>query len=285
MIKSMTGFGRGEADSKFGKIVVELRTLNHRFFELSSRLPESCLSFEEKTKELIQKVIRRGKVILLVSHHGGRLVPRVSVDKKAAKDCYDGLVALQESLSLKGNIELSHILTFPSLIQYEVDLPRQEHLWKPLSMAVKHAINRLVEDRRREGKALFDDISRRLKYIMKSLVIVEKRIPAVINRYRNSAKEKFNGLSKERLNTEVAVFSKNCDVTEEVTRMKSHLEGFKKAMLTEEEVGKKLDFIAQELHREATTIGSKACDYKISREVIEKKSEIEKIREQVQNIE
>ena len=167
MIRSMTGFGRGEAVSRNGKVVVELRSLNHRFFELSSRLPENCLSFEEKVKHIIQKEISRGKVILLVNHQSGKLSPQISIDKKAARDYYKGLRALKKSLGLKGNIELNHFLRFRNLIKYEVDLPDSESLSEPLSRVVKQALSRLVEMRKREGKLLYEDLSKRSKSIIR----------------------------------------------------------------------------------------------------------------------
>ena len=210
MIKSMTGFGRGEADSKFGRIVVELRSLNHRFFELSSRLPENCLSFEEKVKVLIQKGVHRGKVILLVNHQSGKLLPRISVDKKTAKNCYQGLNALKKSLGLKGEIELSHLLSFPNLIQYEVDLPDSARLWQPLSGALKVALNKLIQTRQREGELLYNDLAGRCRSITGSLGRIEKRLPKIISRHREKLRKRLDSInadSHEKIAVVVGIFS------------------------------------------------------------------------------
>ena len=292
MIKSMTGFGRGAVKVKNGKISVEIKTVNHKFFDAAIRLPGNLAVFEEKIKEVLQKKIMRGKVSLNLTCDGTLLKDeRFAINKKAAKNYHDELIKLKRHLGLSGDITIKELVALPGVLNYEAGEGDLAKAWPKVKSAVENAIGNLVTERAKEGKALALDLSTRVKKILKLLASIRSRAHLNIDEYRRRFEQRVKTLTGGRdidigrLEMEVAIFAKNCDVSEEITRLKNHLENFHKTLAGGEEVGKKLDFIAQELHREINTIGSKASDFKISKNVIEIKSEIEKIREQAKNLE
>jgi uncharacterized protein (TIGR00255 family) len=293
MIRSMTGFGRGEAAAPRGKIQFEVRTLNHRFFEASNRLPENFLIFEDRIRAEVAKKIKRGKVNLSMTYEGPKKAsPRLIIDTKLARKYKDLLLSLKRSLQVKDDIRLSQIISFPNVITVE-EAPKDEaKLWPNVKSALDRALHSLVRMREQEGKDLADDILKRKKTILKDITLIEHRAKLSFKEYRVQLLKKIKELSsgkinldKGRVELEVALFAKNSDISEELTRIKAHLGSFETALRHETEVGRKLDFITQELHREINTVGQKTNDYKISQLAIAIKGEIEKIREQVQNIE
>ena len=292
MIRSMTGFGQGSVLGKLGKWKVEVRTLNNRFFDTSVRVPERFYIFEDKIRAMIQRNIKRGKVnINVICEDGTRKEDRVVIDDRVAARYYTQLLKLKKLLKLKGDIRFENVLSCPGLVSYQSQERQEKKDWPCLKEAIEAALGKLVKDRLREGAMLARDIARRIGSIEKTLGTIKRRSAVNIEQYKKKlamrVKDLSNGkeLDKARLETEVAIFAKNCDIQEEITRIKGHTSNFKKCLQTNGEIGKKLDFIAQELHREINTIGSKASDFKISQGVIQVKSEIEKIREQVKNIE
>jgi len=288
----MTGFGQAVIKGKLGKIKVEIRTLNNRFFDITAKLPERFYVFEDKIRALIKKKIKRGKVNINIGYD--ELLKKqnqLAVDEKVARNYYNQLNKLKRILKLKGEIRLEDILSHPGLINHHIQDRHEKRIWPLLGEAIEKTINKVIKDRLHEGMVLGKDLLKRAKNIEKALSSIKGRSVINIAQYKKRlarrVKDLSNGkeLDKTRLETEVAIFAKNCDIQEEITRIKSHIKGFKKCLHANTEMGKKLDFIAQELHREITTIGSKASDFKISQGVIQVKSEIEKIREQVKNIE
>ena len=292
MAISMTGFGRGEAKGKWGTIVVEARSLNHRYLEVSSRLPSPLVSLEERIREHVSKKVKRGRITLSVSlDRDGELGGLIRVDEKRAKRYYETLLSLKKELGLEGGIGMEEILSLPDVVKVETTPSELEEIWSQMREALEKATSQLIEMRETEGKALTSDLLRRVALIEKELAKIAKRGPSVLKQYRIRLLERVKELSsaekmdRDRLEQEVVFFAENSDITEEVTRMKSHLETFEKALSAKEEVGRKLDFIAQELQREANTIGQKSRDFEISQSVIQMKGEIERAREQVQNVE
>lgn len=292
MIKSMTGFGQAAAQSKFGKLKVEIRTLNNRFFDITDKFPEQLYIFEDRVRNTIKRSVKRGKVnINVIYDERIKKEDRIAIDEKIAKRYHGELNKLKKLLKLQGEIRLENMLSCPGLVGYKMEEKEENVLWPLLKKAIEGALDKLVQDRIREGEILGKDLKKRVKNIETALVSIKSR--AVINleqyktRLAKRVKDLSNGkeLDKARLETEVAIFAKNCDVQEEIVRIKSHTKSFRTCLQSNGEIGKKLDFIAQELHREINTIGSKASDFKISQAVIQVKSEIEKIREQVKNIE
>ena len=293
MIRSMTGFGRGETAAPRGTLQIEIRTLNHRFFETSNRLPENFLIFEDRIRAEISKKIKRGKVNLSLTYESPRKSsPKLIIDTKLARKYKDLLLSLKRSLKVKDDIRLSQIISFPNVITVE-EMPKDEaSLWPNVKATLDRALHSLVRMRDQEGKDLADDILKRKKTILKDIILIEHRAKLSFKEYRAQLLKKIKELSsgkinldKGRVELEVALFAKNSDISEELTRIKAHLGSFEAALKHETEVGRKLDFITQELHREINTVGQKTNDYKISQLAIAIKGEIEKIREQVQNIE
>ncbi len=292
MLRSMTGFGKGVVNFKKGNITVEIRTLNHRFFDINSRLPSSFYPLEIPLVEQIKKQIKRGSVNLnLMVESAKEKENNLALDYKMARRYHGILNQLKKSLNLKGEIGLAQILSFPHLITYK-EQPKDINSFYPAVKAVlDKALNGLIKMRENEGKAIFNDLFKRAKIIEKTLAQIERRSEAAVKTYKEKLLKRMGqlvgqrNLDKERLETEVALFVKNVDIQEEITRLLSHIENFRKTLKDKGEIGKKLDFIAQEMHRETNTIGQKASDFKISEGIIQIKGEIEKIREQVQNVE
>ena len=292
MIKSMTGFGKGEVRFKSGKITVEIKTVNHKFFDATLKLPSGIASFEDKIKEILQKKIQRGKINLSLTYDGALLKSeKVSVNKKSAKNYYNALKGLKAYLGLKEEINIRDLIALPGVLNFDSTESGLAIFWPKIKKALDMAIGHLVADRAKEGKALALDLTTRTKKIEKMLTTIKSRAHLNIDEYRKRFADRVKDLTggrdmdMGRLEMEVAIFAKNSDISEEITRLQNHLSNFNKTISEGGEIGKKMDFIAQELHREINTIGSKASDFKISKNVIEIKGEIEKIREQAKNLE
>ncbi|MFH1753748.1 MAG: YicC/YloC family endoribonuclease [Candidatus Omnitrophota bacterium] len=292
MIHSMTGFGKAAARSKYGIVTVEIRTLNHKFFELSAKIPNGLAQHEDRLKKNIHKKITRGKVYLNIELNSHKdAATGAVINRKAAMRYKTELLKLKRHLGMQGEVRLEQIIGLPGVITPEAPRAASDRYMPALIEALNNALGRIVADRRKEGKALSKDLSKRVGSIKVAVEHIDKRSTLSIVKYKDHLTNRIKELSgtknvdKGRLAQEVALFAKNSDVSEELVRLKSHLVGFKDALMSRNEVGKKLDFIAQELHREANTIASKCSDFKISKSVIQMKSDIEKIREQVKNIE
>jgi len=292
MIKSMTGFGKGEYVLPKGKVTVEIKTVNHKFLDISLKLPVGMSIFEEKVKDVLQKNIKRGKMYINIAYEGALLKEgKVLLDGKAAKRYYMELSKLEKSLGLKNGITVKDLAMLPGVVSYEIEEAKIAALWPKVKIALDRALNKLGKDRGKEGRALFADLDARAKKIRSLLGTIRSRAHLNIDEYRRKFNDRIKDLTggrtidMGRLEMEVAIFAKNSDISEEITRLDNHLDNFGKTISEHGEVGKKIDFIAQELHRETNTIGSKASDFKISKSVIEIKGEIEKIREQAKNLE
>ena len=292
MIRSMTGFGKAEYILSKGRITAEIKTVNHKFLDISLKLPVGMSIFEDRVKDVLQKNIKRGKMNINVSYDGALLKEgKVVIDAKTARRYYMELSRLEKSLGLKNGITVKDLASLPGVVSYEIEEAKIAALWPKVKIAIDRALAKLGKDREREGRALFVDLNTRAKNIKALAGTIRSRAHLNIDEYRR----KFNDRVKDmtggrtidmgRLEMEVAIFAKNSDISEEITRLDNHLANFIKTISEDGEVGKKIDFIAQELHRETNTIGSKASDFKISKSVIDMKGEIEKIREQAKNLE
>ncbi|MDP3790464.1 MAG: YicC/YloC family endoribonuclease [Candidatus Omnitrophota bacterium] len=292
VIKSMTGFGKAGVKFKGGEIIVEIKTVNHKFFDASLKLPEVVMPFEDRIKEVLQKKIQRGKVnVSIIYDNKVSKEEIITINKKLAKSYYTGLLSLKKHLGFEDSLGMKDMVALPGVINYEVTQEGLTSLWPKVEKALLLALGRLVVDREKEGHATYRDLCKRVDNIVKMLTEIKSRAHLNIKEYRERFAERVKDLTsghnidKGRLEMEVAIFAKNSDISEEIARLKNHLANFKRTMALNGEAGKKIDFIAQELHRETNTIGSKSSDFKISKNVIEIKSEIEKIREQAKNIE
>ncbi len=292
MIRSMTGFGKGEAKFRNGKITIELKTINHKFFDATLKLPNGIAAFEDKIKEILQKEIGRGKINLNLMYDGTVMKgEKIAINTKAAKNYYNELSKLRGALGLRDDITTKDIIALPGVLSISAMDEGLSEFWPRIKAALDNAVKSLVIDREKEGKATYVDLMARVKKIDKMLAVIKSRAHLNIAEYKKRFAERVKDMTggrdidRGRLEMEVAIFAKNCDISEEIARLKNHLANFNKTISANGEVGKKIDFIAQELHREINTIGSKASDFKISKNVIEIKGEIEKIREQAKNLE
>lgn len=294
MIKSMTGFGKGTERSPYGKITAEVKTLNHKHRSIACNPFNGFFLLEEKVKDVFTGKIYRGKVFVRISKEGTgvkKAAKGIEVNEPAAREYLKKIKRLQKKLGVKGELEIKDILSFPGVIESSSG-KNEEALWPYIKKALEKAIRKLIDYRKAEGKCLAKDFTERLKKIKGHTENIKKFSKQAVSGYRKNLVKSIQELAqnteldKGRLETEVALFARNCDIAEEITRLGGHLTAYKSAMnRVKTDVGKKLDFIAQEMQREANTIGSKSSDMKIAKSVIEIKSEIEKMREQIKNIE
>ncbi len=292
MIKSMTGFGRGEAYGKGKRFTVELKAVNHRFNETFLRMPRSMISLEEKSKRVIQEYVSRGRIDGFFSVEVDEQKPvTVKVDKVLAESYYKAIEELQTFLELPGKPSFQDLVNFPDVLTVVEPEEDVEQWWPYVKEALIQAITGLVSMRETEGERLAKDLKGRINSIGQINEQIEERAPLVVDDHRQRLESRLKELIKEgtvdqeRLANEVAIFAERSNITEEVVRLNSHLYQAEKCLGSPEPVGRKMDFLVQEMNREINTIGSKANDLAISRLVVEVKSEVEKIREQVQNIE
>jgi uncharacterized protein (TIGR00255 family) len=288
----MTGFARGEYKYSGGKITAEIKTVNHKFFELSSRLPGHILFLEDKIRNHINSSVTRGRVNLNLTIDDGRTLDKfLTVDKNLAKRYHVILKQLKNQLGIEGEISISQLIALPDIIKYQPIQMDAEKMWPRIKSVLDIAVERLIKAREKEGAALCKDLSSRVDVIERIAKKIKIQAPLVVVKYRDNLKEKISQIidsgkiEGHRLETEIALFAKNCDVSEEITRIFAHVKNFKAILENGKEAGRQLDFIAQELSREINTTGAKAQDIDISRWVIQVKEQIEKIREQAQNVE
>ena len=295
MIRSMTGFGRGEYSDGKRNVICEIRTVNHRYADISVKMPKRYSFAEEKIKALIKERVRRGKVevsIIVENLTEGDITIRLN--SPVAQQYIENLKELKERYGLTGEIDLKLVSSMPDVLKAIPDVEDEEEVTAVICESVKAAVSRLDEMRTTEGAKLAEDLLMRGELIREIVKKIEKRAPLVAEEYREKLEARIRELIEDkvyipadRILVEAAVFADKANITEELVRLDSHMIQLK-AFLTESgegTVGKKLDFLVQEMNREANTIGSKANDLEITSLMLETKSEIEKIREQVQNIE
>jgi uncharacterized protein (TIGR00255 family) len=289
----MTGFGKGEASGGPGSVKIEIKSVNYKFLEVTSKIPPILSVFEDRIREILQKKVARGRLNLFLTYTTRVKHPdEVHINKVLAKQYYNRIVSLKRFLEAQGVIEISQIINLPGVVEYKPQEEQVNVLWPIIRRAAILAVDDLREAKAREGKMLKKVIRNMVKDIEVSLGKIRTRMPRVINDYRKRVVKNVKeiagttrALNRQRLEEDAAAFARNCDITEETHRLAAHITGFRKVLLHNGEAGRRLDFIAQEMHREINTIGAKANDFPIAREVIKIKSHIDKIREQVQNVE
>ncbi len=291
-MRSMTGYGSGEAQGLGKKFIVEIKSINHRYSEIIIKQPRQYLLLEEKIRELVQKYVQRGRVEVYVKvEETGEKKPVIKVDKDIALAYYKSLKDLANILEISPELSVYQLVSLPEIIKLEEPEENLEHVWDVLKKAFSEALEKLVEMREAEGLVLKNDLEKRILYLEELTKMVSQRSPLVVEDYREKLKGRIKELLDEtqydevRLNQEIVYFAEKSNITEELVRLQSHFRQFLNSLNTQGSVGRKLDFLVQEMNRETNTIGSKANDLEISNLVIEMKSEIEKIREQIQNIE
>ena len=295
MIRSMTGFGRGELNTEMGRFTVEIKSVNNRACSVAIKLPETLTSLEGKVSSYIGNRISRGQINVSVTlnRNGSCTGKRVIVDRELAKEYFEQLTAIRDFLSLDEPVGLDTISALPGVINVEEPEENVDEMWSALSRVLGMAVDQLAETREAEGKAILEDLSLRLEIMSQLTERINARAPVVVEEYRQRLKERISDLLEEqitideaRLAMEVAIMAKRCDITEEIVRLQSHIGQMKDNMKNAEEpVGRHLDFILQEINREVNTIASKANDAQIAADCISFKGETDKMREQAQNIE
>ncbi len=293
MTRSMTGYGRSQRQIDGWDITVEIKSVNHRYFEFSCRTPRSCSYMEDKLKSLVQNRISRGKVdlYLQLTNTGTLCDSVVKVNLEMAKSYVAALQALSSATGLPNDIDLAVLSRYPDVLTSERVEIDEDALWQAVSQVAGEALDRFVQMRETEGARLREDILLRLDMVEKLTETVEAQSPQTVEAYRARLYQKLTTLLADRniddsrVLTEAAIFADRVAVDEETVRLKSHLAQFRSILVQPDPVGRKLDFLTQELNREANTIGSKAQDAEVAAMVIALKSELEKIREQIQNVE
>lgn len=293
MIKSMTGFGRGEYKINGREYIVEIKTVNHRYLDLNIRLPRQYSFFEDYTRKVVSKAISRGKVDVSIQFTTFRNeLKQISFDENLAKVYLDEANLLEDKLGIKNDLSFCRLLQLTDIVKVE-ETENEEELTSEFDVALTEALKRIGNMRETEGNSLKEDIIIKCGNLLNILRKIEDRSRNVVDEYkeklRNRVDELLSDISiqvdESRLASEVAIFADKVSIDEEIVRFKSHVSQLKQTLELNEPVGKKLDFIVQEMNRETNTIGSKANNLEISTAVIELKNEIEKIREQIQNIE
>lgn len=292
MIKSMTGFGRGESAENNRKFTVEIKSVNHRYLDVNIKMPKALNFFESSIRSELKSYISRGKVDVYISYEDfSEKTSTVRYNREVAEEYLTYLKQMAEDFHLDNDICVSTLSKFPEIFTMEEADMDEAELWKELQSAVVGAAGRFVDARILEGGRLRDDLIEKLDGILVLVDFIAERSPQIVAEYRRKLEERVRELLAEvavdegRLLTEVTIFADKVCVDEEIVRLRSHVETAKDTLLKGGSVGRKLDFIAQEMNREANTILSKANDLALSNCAIELKTEIEKVREQIQNIE
>lgn len=292
MIKSMTGFGRCEKVTDEYKISVEMKAVNHRYLDLSIKMPKKFNYFEAGIRNLLKNDIQRGKVDIFINYEDyteNKLC--LKYNGALAAEYMDYFKRMEEQFGIQNDIMVSNLARMPEVLTMEEAPEDEDSMWKLLSGTIEEAAARFVESRLREGENLKNDLLGKLDYMQELVGYIEERSPKIIAEYRARLEEKVKELlgsttlDEGRIATEVTIFADKICVDEETVRLKSHIEHTRSELLKGGSVGRKLDFIAQEMNREANTILSKANDLEVSERAIALKTEIEKVREQIQNIE
>lgn len=292
MLKSMTGYGRAQKILNGRDITVEIRSVNHRYYEYTSRIPRTYSYIDEKMKALLKTSISRGKIDVSVTINNieGK-DSEIAVNKSIAEGYVSALRGIAEELGLKDDLTLSKLIKLPDIFNIQKTPDDEEMVWNDVYEVTNDALEKFIDMRSVEGKALGENIIEKADYILEMVEKVEELSPQTVENYRSRLYKKLSevledkNIDDQRILTEAAVFSEKIAVDEETVRLRSHISQLKTILESDEAVGRKLDFIVQEINREVNTIGSKAQDLNVTKIVVEMKSEIEKIREQIQNIE
>jgi uncharacterized protein (TIGR00255 family) len=292
MLKSMTGFGRCEIAKIERKITVEMKAVNHRYCDISIKMPKKLSFFEAGIRNVLKQYIGRGKVDLYITYEDyteNNVCVKYNAD--LAREYYENLDKMSKEFGLENDIRVSTLSRYPEVFTLEEQTINENELWELVEEAVRTAAARFVETRSQEGEHLKKDILAKLDGMLSLIDFIEARYPQVIAEYRNKLMAKVTELlgdtkiEESLIVTEVTIFADKICVDEETVRLRSHIKNMKEALNDSDNVGRKLDFIAQEMNREANTILSKANDLEVTNKAIDLKTEIEKVREQIQNIE
>jgi uncharacterized protein (TIGR00255 family) len=288
-MNSMTGYGRGEAATSGLRCVVECASVNRKSLEVVCQFPREIAALEVSVRDAVSQHVTRGRVNVSITLASASAASAVEIDRELAQSLLREIRSLQKKLSLPGDVDVNTLLTMPGVIR----APQQTAAdYEPSVLrALEAALKALVAMRAKEGKSLRNDLTRRLAFLRKSRVRMARLAPEIVTRYRDELRTRLErsgveiNLNDTRLVTEIALFAERCDVSEELTRLDSHFLQFEEMLDAKEPVGRALEFLTQEIYRELNTLGSKAGDSALTRIVVESKVELDKIREQILNVE
>lgn len=292
MVKSMTGFGRCEISEGTRKMIVEMKSVNHRYLDVNMKMPKKLNFFDASIRNLLKTYIQRGKVDLFITFEDTAETNfSLKYNQELAGEYLKYLQQMADTFGLENDIRVSTLSRYPEVFSMEEVQVDEEELWNLLEKALKGACEQFVETRIKEGENLKKDLLAKLDEMLENVEYISVRSPQIIGEYRKKLEDKVKELLEDvhieesRLATEITIFADKICVDEEIVRLRSHIEHTKETLEEGGAVGRKLDFIAQEMNREANTILSKANDLEVSNRAIDLKTEIEKVREQIQNIE
>lgn len=292
MLRSMTGFGRGEHTGKLKQVTVEIKAVNNRFGEVQIKIPYQYLSLEENIRRYVLSQVSRGRIDVYIKLKDTSQSPReLQVDKDLAVTYYKTLEELAAITGIPCEVNVQQIAQFPEVLTMCEKDEELDVIWQDIQPALQTAVSEMLEMREKEGRKLKEDLLARLQTLQQFRDKIFEKSPRVVQNYREKLNARLQELmiedqiDEERLALEVALFADKCNIDEELVRLNSHFLQFAQNLEEDIAVGRKLDFLLQEINREVNTIGSKANDLEITQAVVELKSELEKIREQVQNIE
>ncbi len=292
MIKSMTGFGRCEVTEGDRKYTVEMKSVNHRYLDVNIKMPKKLSFFESSIRNELKNYAQRGKIDMFITYEDfSESNICIKYNKDIAAEYLGYLKSMAEDFGLDNDIRVSSLSRYPEVFSMEEQTIDEEEIWNGLVKAVKGAAQSFADTRIKEGENLSKDLIFKLDAMLEHVAFIEERSPQLIDEYKKKLYEKVQdfladvSFDESRLMTEVTIYADKVCVDEEIVRLRSHIETMKQALLDGGSIGRKLDFIAQEMNREANTILSKANDLAISNRGIDLKTEIEKVREQIQNIE
>ncbi len=293
MVMSMTGYGKGEYENQLYRFKIEIKSVNHRYIDINIKSPRQIGYLEETIKKQIKEYLTRGKIdVYIYLEYLNESQVEVNIDTELARSYYSALEKLKDDLNLEDEIKLENILDITDLVKTKKRDVDEDAIWEVLSNGLNIALKNISSMREEEGRELKKDILLKMENINKNIEIIEKRSPQVVIEYKNKLNDRISELlenntllDKDRLSNEVAIFADKASIDEEIVRLKSHINQLYLILEEEDSIGRKLDFLIQEFNREINTIGSKSSDTIITENVVELKSDIEKIREQIQNIE
>ena len=292
MIKSMTGFGRAQDTVDRMNISVEIKSVNHRYFEFGSKLPRTYGFLDEKLKKYVQSRVSRGKIECFVQIENLEDDSvEVEINHSLASGYVKALSEIAEKYGIENGVNAALIARFPDVLTVRKAEADEDKIWNAVRAAAEEAVDSFIEMRKVEGQKMKEDISSRAHYIIESVAFIEERSPQTVKEYNDKLRERMKELlgdasvEEQRLLNEAAIYADKIAVAEETVRLRSHIDQLLTFLESDEAIGRKIDFLVQEINREANTIGSKAQDVEIAGRVLDIKSEVEKIREQVQNIE
>jgi uncharacterized protein (TIGR00255 family) len=290
----MTGFGHASAETDGVTVRVEISTLNHRYLDIGIKQPSVLSSFENDVRKMLQGRLERGRINVFITCEGE--LPgagKLDFDHALAQQYIDTARSFAEEAGLKDDLSAGSTLRISSLWTVKTPQPDEmSDLWELVEKALNGAVDRLIEMRKSEGANIWEDLSGRIDRIKEVIEKVEPRAKALVDEYRERLRERISGIlptdsevDEQRVLTEVAVFADKADISEEIARLRSHIQQFEALVQEESNVGRRLDFLIQEMFREISTIGSKARDAQIAHDVVDVKGQLEKMREQIQNVE